>query len=40
MTGLLLGASSAGIAYGAGASPLWTVAVGLAVGVTAYALTS
>ena len=33
MTGLLLGASSAGIAYAAGASLLWTAVIGAGIAV-------
>lgn len=36
MTGLLLGAASSGIAYAAGASPLWTGLIGLTVAVLVW----
>ena len=35
-TGLLLGAAASGIAYGAGASPLWTGLIGLTVAVLVW----
>jgi hypothetical protein len=35
-TGLLLGASAAAIAYASGASPWWTAAIGVGVGLTCW----
>lgn len=36
MTGLLLGSASAGIAYAAGANPVWTGLIGLTVAVLVW----
>jgi hypothetical protein len=36
MTGLLLGSASTGIAWAAGASPLWTGLIGLTVAVLVW----
>jgi len=36
MTGLLLGASSAGIAWAAGASPLWTAVIGAGIALIVW----
>ena len=36
MAGLLIGASSSGVAYACGASPLWTGLIGLAVAVLVW----
>ena len=38
MTGLLLGSASAGIAWAAGASPVWAGLVGVAVAVLVWAV--
>lgn len=35
-TGLLLGASSAGIAWAAGASPLWTAVIGAGIALVVW----
>lgn len=39
-TGLLLGASAAGIAYACGAGPAWTVLLGASFGAVVWAVAS